>query len=370
MHADASRQNDARGDGPASERFARLHQELRSHTAELEEADASCAAQLDRMVTAGVMKWGIPAQFGGQEMSAADQVANFERLAAACLVSAFVLSQRNAAVSRIVASNHEPLRADLLPKLAAHELMTTVGISHLTTSRQHLGRPSVSVTPHRDGYLFDGEVPWVTAASISDLVLTGGTLSDGRQLLALVPTDDPTVTVGAAPPLLALNASQTGSLSPARTFVGRERIVAGPIEGVIKAASGGTGSVTTSALAVGAAAGVLEHFAREVEKRPELAEIAEPLAAERAAISQAIREHVEATSAERAPSESSESIRHRANSLVLRASQAYLAASKGAGFVKGHPAERAVREAMFFLVWSCPQPVVNAALRQFACLTG
>jgi hypothetical protein len=51
---------------------------------------------------------------------------------------------------------------------------------------------------------------------------------------------------------------------------------------------------------------------------------------------------------------------------VLRATQSLLAASKGAGFVSGHFAERAVREAMFFLVWSCPQPVVRAALREFA----
>ena len=66
---------------------------------------------------------------------------------------------------------------------------------------------------------------------------------------------------------------------------------------------------------------------------------------------------------------SSLEIRRRANSLVLRATQAQLAASKGAGFVAGHPAEREVREALFFLVWSCPQPVLSAALREFACLT-
>jgi len=65
---------------------------------------------------------------------------------------------------------------------------------------------------------------------------------------------------------------------------------------------------------------------------------------------------------------SAESVRQKANSLVLRAAQAYLAASKGAGFVVGHPAERTVREAMFFLVWSCPAPVVSAALREFACV--
>jgi hypothetical protein len=62
-----------------------------------------------------------------------------------------------------------------------------------------------------------------------------------------------------------------------------------------------------------------------------------------------------------------ETLRFRANSLVSRASQAYLAACKGAGYVQGHPAERAVREAMFFQVWSCPQAVVNSTLSELAC---
>ena len=62
-----------------------------------------------------------------------------------------------------------------------------------------------------------------------------------------------------------------------------------------------------------------------------------------------------------------ESIRQRANSLVIRAAQASLGAAKGAGFVHGHPAERAVREAMFFLVWSCPQPVVESTLKALMC---
>jgi hypothetical protein len=61
-------------------------------------------------------------------------------------------------------------------------------------------------------------------------------------------------------------------------------------------------------------------------------------------------------------------VRESANSLVLRITQAWLAASKGAGFVSGHPAELAVREAMFFLVWSCPRPVVEANLRELSCM--
>jgi alkylation response protein AidB-like acyl-CoA dehydrogenase len=63
-----------------------------------------------------------------------------------------------------------------------------------------------------------------------------------------------------------------------------------------------------------------------------------------------------------------EVVRQRANSFVLRAAHAALAATKGAGYVAGHPAGRLCREAMFFLVWSCPQPVTAAHLCELAGL--
>jgi hypothetical protein len=47
---------------------------------------------------------------------------------------------------------------------------------------------------------------------------------------------------------------------------------------------------------------------------------------------------------------------------VVRAAQAALTATKGAGYVTGHPVERLVRESLFFLVWSCPQAVTDAFL--------
>ena len=45
-----------------------------------------------------------------------------------------------------------------------------------------------------------------------------------------------------------------------------------------------------------------------------------------------------------------------------------LAAAKGAGYAYRHPAGRWCREALFFLVWSCPQPVVAENLRELAGL--
>ena len=62
-------------------------------------------------------------------------------------------------------------------------------------------------------------------------------------------------------------------------------------------------------------------------------------------------------------------LRQQANALVTRTSQATLTASKGAGFVEGHPIERLIRESMFFLVWSCPQPIAQAHLCELAGIT-
>ena len=50
--------------------------------------------------------------------------------------------------------------------------------------------------------------------------------------------------------------------------------------------------------------------------------------------------------------------------LVLRATQVALTVSKGSGFLRSHPAQRWARQALFFLVWSCPRPTTIATLAQ------
>jgi hypothetical protein len=63
-----------------------------------------------------------------------------------------------------------------------------------------------------------------------------------------------------------------------------------------------------------------------------------------------------------------EAIRTAANAMVLRATQAYLTARKGTGFLRSEPAQRWARQALFFLVWSCPAPIAQAAIRDLAGL--
>jgi alkylation response protein AidB-like acyl-CoA dehydrogenase len=349
--------------------FERLCSTLRSMSGQLDQPDSWPGSQFERLAEAGVLGWVIPRQFGGSEIAPEELTRGYELLSAACLTTTFVLTQRNGACQRIAGCENDVLKDELLPGLCTGETFATVGISHLSTSGQHLRTPAVQVEQSGSGLVLSGIIPWVTGARHADHIVTGGTCADGRQVLAVIATDSPNVVVRQPPNMLALNASQTGAVELNNVLVDKRFLIAGPVEGVMKRGKGGgTGSVTTSALALGTASCALALLRQEAEQRADLREIVESIEAERAEVAEMMYELSQGESTHESPAQIAETVRKRANSIVLRATQAYLAASKGAGFVSGHPAERLVREAMFFLVWSCPQPVLTAALREFACL--
>lgn len=346
--------------------FTTLPDELNGSSSDLQQTDAWPRKQLGQMSQAGVLGWLIPAEFGGSERSSTEVTAGYERLAAACLTSTFVLTQRNAAIQRIVTSENEDLKSDLLPRLVDDSLFATVGISHLTTSRQHWKKPTVQVDTVDAGYIFNGVIPWVTGADQADYIISGGTLENGTQVLVALDMRSEGVSVDSPADMLALNASRTAAVRLDNVYVEWSHLLHGPAEQVMKQTGGGAGSYTTSALAIGHAAAAIRLLKEEAERRPDLNDILEPFEAEYASAAAELTEAAALT--DEAPPEhlTAEALRQRSNSLALRASQACLAASKGAGFVQGHPAGRLVNEALFFLVWSCPQPVVMANMREFA----
>ncbi|QDU11345.1 acyl-CoA dehydrogenase family protein [Gimesia aquarii] len=316
---------------------------------------------------AGVLGWNIPLQFGGADFSAIEMTYGYASLAEACLTTTFVLTQFNAACQRINWSEDHDVKARVFNELATGAKFATVGISHLTTSRQHLSKPTVVAKQTATGWLLDGFVPWVTGAVHADYIVTGGVCEDGTQILGLVSTGLQGVEVQPAIEMLSMTGSQTGPVKLNEVEIPAEHLIAGPVENVMKRpdGQGGAGSLTTSALALGVARRTIIKLKAEADKRPDLEEIYQPFNAECEVI---FTDMFGALNSGTLNGSISEKIRERSNSLVLRASQALLAAVKGAGFVKGHPAERAIREAMFFLVWSCPQPVVHANMKEFACV--
>src|SRR5205085_4439534 len=111
----------------------------------------------------GVLEWAIPTENGGGEFESTKLLLGYEHLSAACLTTAFILSQRDAAVRRIRDSGRDDLCHELLRPLACGGRFATVGISQLTTSRQH-GGPSLRARVTADGFVLHGTMPWVTGA--------------------------------------------------------------------------------------------------------------------------------------------------------------------------------------------------------------
>jgi alkylation response protein AidB-like acyl-CoA dehydrogenase len=341
---------------------------LCEHNVGLDDATSWPSASLESLGESGVLGWVIPCEYGGGGVEESRLVAGYLQMSRACLPTAFILTQRNAACQRFAVSENESLKADLLPGLVAADRFATVGISHLTTSRQHLDQPAVRVGLDGSHVRLDGMVPWVTGAGQADWVLTGGSCEDGTQVLVALPMDAPGITVLPAPSLLALDSSQTASIRLDQVLLDSSMLVAGPTPSIMQGGSGGggTGSLGTSALALGAASASLDRLSVEASNRPDLGEVLEPLVAERDGVVSDLLTAAGACDERGAVELTTESLRQRSNSLVLRAAAAYLGASKGAGFTASHPASRAVRESMFFLVWSCPQAVLAANLRELA----
>ncbi len=321
------------------------------------------AEALTACAQAGVFRWFLPASSGGLGWSEVDQTKGYLRLAAADLTTTFIITQFVGACRRMAGSENAAPALRWLPPLLSGQAFATVGISHLTTSRRHLSKPVLSVVAdaERGGYRMTGMAPWVTGAAHADVLVLAGTLEDGRELLAAVPADRAGIECHSGAELVALSASCTDRVTLQDVHVGAEMVLAGPMAEVMRSGTGArTGGLQTSTLAVGLSRASVNYLAAEAVQRTDLGAAAETLSAQTDALQDQLLRAAAGDSCDLGQ------LRGDANRLVLRTTQAAMTAAKGAGFVQGHPVGRWCREALFFLVWSCPQPVASAHLCELA----
>lgn len=303
-------------------------------------------------------------------------------LASGCLTTAFVMTQRSAALRRIETSENGYARNKLLAAIRSGNAFATVGISHLTTSRRHLSQPPLRATKVSTGWVLDGFSPWVTGGHFADWLIVGAVEVDHivdaqvptkpNELLFSIARDRTGVIVEPSSDLMALNASSTGPVRFENVEVVHEELLHGPIANVMEASNrktttlgspntgSGPGGLQTSALAIGHASQAIEYLLKESQVREDIRNVAEGLQSQWRAI------YDELTQMNRGIGPQDQGIlRKKANDLALNSTQAALAAAKGVGFANGHDVGRLCREALFFLVWSCPQSVVQAHLCSF-----
>jgi alkylation response protein AidB-like acyl-CoA dehydrogenase len=314
---------------------------------------------------AGATRWSLSHEFGGDACPRPLLVQRYAQLAGGSLTAVFILSQHEAAVRRLIAARPGAEAGRWLNAIGAGRAFTTVGISHLTTSRR-AGPRAIKVVELQDGgYQLDGTIPWVTAAPRADVIVTGAVLADGRQMLIALPADRRGVKVGPPFPLAALQASCTSEVVLEAVRVAESDLLAGPAFDIMSQPGAvGTAGLETSALALGQARAAL---AALVDLSTELTDFTEPLEV-LCENWQSLWGRLMAHSRGEADALSPSEIRTQANALVLRSTQGFLTARKGTGFLRTEPAQRWARQGLFFLVWSCPAPVAGAAIRDLAGL--
>jgi alkylation response protein AidB-like acyl-CoA dehydrogenase len=317
------------------------------------------------LVEAGAPRWSLPPNWNGFGLEKPALVAANARVAKGSLTAAFILSQHDAAVRRLLLATDRPIATYWLDALSTGEAFATVGLSQLTTSR----RAMLTARALGDGsFELDGAMPWVTAAERADVFVSGALTDDGRQILFALPADRPGVTVRPAYDLAALGASRTSEVGCDRVELAESDLLAGPLADVMQTGpSIGTGGLETSALALGQGLAALEALEALDSEAPANNPLTEPVEALRKAWD-ALRDDLDANARGVDDAPNSAAIRTQANALVLRLTQAYLTARKGSGFLRSEPAQRWARQALFFLVWSCPCPVADAAIRDLAGL--
>ena len=308
---------------------------------------------------AGLLGRSIPREFGGSAAMPVEFQRGMEEIAAGCLTTAFILSQREAAVRQLL-KGPEQLKQLYLPKMADGSAYMTVGLSQLTTSRQHLGPVLRATSTSHGGYRLDGEIPWVTGADQAIGIVAGATLSDGNQLLVVIPGECLQGMIEPPMPLAALVGSRTSLIRCHDVHLTADCVLMPPTENVLGKLGGG--GLDTSCLAIGLTGAVVGFMRQETLKRPDLAPVAERFESAYRRVRERLH-HLAETVAD--PNLTLE-LRLDCTKLALRSAQAGLMIAKGVGFVTPHPVQRWVRQALFFLVWSCPRPVAEGVLADLA----
>lgn len=304
----------------------------------------------------GILAAFIPIDCGGTGASERVLIELFLAIARRCLTSALALSQWAAAV-RIIDTSHDPSRTTLLADLASGRIRATVGISQISTSRRHLSAPALLATQHETQWSLTGLCPWVTGGDSSDLLITAAVTNSGETKFFCVPLQARGLCIEPPMKLLALSGSRTSAVHFDRVDPGE------PIDQK-SSSTVRTGGLATSALALGAACGSVDLIEKEAAARPSLRFVVDEFQSEcrsvRDELFDSITRDIEPMQRNR--------LRLRANNLVVRVGQAFLTATKGTGFIEGHPAADRVCESLFFLVWSCPPSVSAAAMCELAGL--
>ncbi|NEA98354.1 acyl-CoA dehydrogenase family protein [Streptomyces sp. SID13726] len=176
---------------------------------------------LDAIRGSGLLGVSAPQAYGGA--GAPDSVAREvqEILAGACCSTWFVQTQHHTPV-RMLAKSDLPVRERLLGPLATGELLAGIAFAHVRA----FPRVPVRATAARDGWRFDGRVPWYTGWGLNDVMLLAGVTEADEVVFAFTEArEQPGLRPSEPMRLAALTAARTVSLELDGLWLPEESVV-------------------------------------------------------------------------------------------------------------------------------------------------
>lgn len=319
------------------------------------------ADSIQHLTDAGVWAWIIPERFGGIQLDPLSMVRGYEAIGAGSLACLLILSQRDGACEFIASCDREDIKSHWLPLLCRHKVMTSIGISQLTTSQRR--GAALRAKADGKGFILNGMMPWVSGAEKCDFIVTGAEADDGKQILAMVPTNLDGLHIDPAMQLMALEASRTSEVHLKNVRIDDEHILRGPTDNALKR-NMPVKSLVVSSAGLGLAGALVNKIQRHSrDSNDELVRLAEDAMTRYTAIRERIfkaADHIK-QDADIPKTE----IRVAVNELLMRLAITCMTFAKGSGFIRQRDAQRLVREAMFFLVWSATDEVRAKTLSRF-----
>ena len=322
---------------------------------------------------------GMPTEWGGLGLSGAAQKEITEIFASYCGVTTFTQAQHHGPQRMILNGPNDDLKRRLLPDLTAGRRLCAVSFAHL----RRPGSPVLRAEPmEKGGFRLFGTAPWVTGYGLMNQCVFGATLPDGRHVYLWSPfnrADFPdlfetvsgppraewgTLSASAPLPLCAMNASATVELTLDGWFVpaahwlsesDRETMRVNDRRNILGAAP----------MPLGCAKASVRLLCETGEKRgiPAVVRAAAALQSEWAEL----KATVEARSGAADHAESfAKALETRAWCIDFagRAALAAVSASSGGANSVRHPAQRLLREAMFYSIQAQTQDVMEATLNR------
>ncbi|MGC8559390.1 MAG: hypothetical protein ACP5O1_01785 [Phycisphaerae bacterium] len=346
--------------------FASALQIMTAQAASVDQHSRWPTENLKALRQCGAMAWSVPTDLGGDNLSPVQLQRRYQLIASACLTTALILTQRDAAVEFLAAAADEnPFAHRLLHQAAAGRKWFSIGISQVTTSTRH-GPSALIARPAADGYRLDGIIPWATAAHHAAYLIAAAHVQSGEKLLFILPMTSRGVSVRPCRPMAVLNGSDTAPVKLSAVHVSRDRVLAGPSADALKIrARRRRFTLNTCVLPLGVAQGALAMAQEELLGRSRFCRL--EIAGLRKQWRQLSRT-VYRLGMENPPAAGAAAAQLRAqcNHMAMRSALAALELAKGSGLCADHAAQRRVREAMFFFVWSSPAAVIEKTLAGLA----